>query len=77
MDKLVKWINKYMEFYPVKETEFICLWKLIYRQELYAYFSVLIHTGITIESSIKDYWGDLKLASTSYIVKNYISLKRF
>ena len=46
-------------------------------QELYTYFSVLIHIGITIESAIKDYWGDLELAGISYIIKNYISLMRF
>ena len=33
--------------------------------------------GITVESAIKDYWGDLEPAGAGYIVKNYISLVRF
>ena len=78
MDKLVEWTNKYIELYPAEEkAEFTYKWKPTDRQELYAYFSVLIYMGITIESSIKDYWGDLELASTGYIVKNYIDFIRF
>jgi hypothetical protein len=38
---------------------------------------VLIYIGITIESSIEDYWGDLELAGVGYVVKNYIGLVRF
>ena len=78
MDKLVEWINKYVELYPAEEeAEFAYKWKPIDRQELYAYFGVLIHMGITIESSIEDYWGNLELAGAGYIVKNYIGLVRF
>jgi Transposase IS4 len=44
---------------------------------LYAYFGVLIYMGITIESSIEDYWGDLEPAGAGHIVKNYIGLVRF
>ena len=44
---------------------------------MYAYFGVLIYIGITIESSIKDYWGNLELAGAGHIVKNYIGLVRF
>ena len=58
--------------------DYITIYNIIpNRQELYAYFKVLIYIGITIKSSIKDYWGDLKLFSIGYIVKNYISLIRF
>jgi len=78
MDKLAEWTNKYAELYPIEEdTEFVYRWKLIDRQELYAYFGVLIYMGITIESSIKDYWGNLELAGAGYVVKNYIGLVRF
>ena len=38
---------------------------------------MLIYIGITIESFIKDYWGNLELVNTGYIVKNYIGLIRF
>ena len=38
---------------------------------------MLIHIGITIESSIKDYWGNLESAGAGHIVKNYIGLIRF
>jgi len=55
MDKLAEWTNKYAELYPAEETEFTRKWKPTDRQELYAYFGVLIHIGITIESAIKDY----------------------
>jgi len=55
IDKLVEWTNKYAELYPVEEAKVAHLWKLIDRQELYAYFGILIYIGITIESSIKDY----------------------
>jgi hypothetical protein len=52
----MEWTNKHIEFYPLyKETEHVRLWQLIYKEELYAYFSVLIHIGITIELCIKDY----------------------
>lgn len=33
--------------------------------------------GITIESSIEDYWGDLEPAGAGHVVKNYIGLVRF
>ena len=78
MDELIEWINKYTELYPIeKEAEFTHKWKPTDRQELYTYFSMLIHMGITIESSIKDYWGNLELASAGHVVKNYIGLMRF
>jgi hypothetical protein len=77
MDKLIEWTNKYTELYPLEEAKYIRPWKPTDRQELYAYFSILIYIGITIESAIKDYWGDLEPASVGYVVKNYISLIRF
>jgi len=44
-----------VELYPLdKEVEYPRTW-----QELYAYFGVLIHIGITIEPAIKDYWKAL------------------
>jgi hypothetical protein len=74
IEKLMEWINKYAELYPVEEdAKFIRRWKPIDRQELYAYFSILIYIGITVESSIKDYWDNLELASVDYIVKNSVS----
>ena len=38
---------------------------------------MLIYMGITMESSIKDYWGNLEPAGVGYVVKNYIGLIRF
>ena len=56
MDKFVEWTNKYAELYPPdKEKEHPRAQQLIYKQELYAYFSVLIYIGITIELCIEDY----------------------
>jgi hypothetical protein len=40
--------------------------------ELYIYFGTLIYIGITAESSVEDYWGDLMENGASYIVKDYI-----
>jgi hypothetical protein len=77
MDKLTEWTNKYAELYPTEETKFARKWKPTDRQELYTYFGVLIYMGITIESAIEDYWGDLDSAGASHIVKNYIGLVRF
>ena len=73
INKLVEWTNKHIELYLLyKETEHVCPWQLIYKEELYAYFSVLIYMSITIESCIEDYWKDLDTHSTEYIVKKYI-----
>jgi len=73
MDKLVKWTNKHAEFYPLDEkTEHSRLWQPTCKQELYVYFGVLIHMGITIESCIEDYWKDLDIHGTKHIVKKYI-----
>ena len=77
MDKLAKWTNEYAELYPAEETQSARKWKPTDRQQLYAYFGVLIHIGITIESSIEDYWSDLESAGAEHVVKNYIGLVRF
>ena len=70
VDKLMEWTNKYTELYPLdKKMENPRVWQLICRQKLYAYLKVLIYIGITIEPAIKDYWKDLNIYSTKYIVK--------
>ena len=70
IDKFVEWTNKYTELYPLnEEIENPCIWQLIYRQELYTYFKVLIYIGLTIKPAIKDYWKDLNIYSTEYIIK--------
>ena len=78
MDKLIEQINKYAKLYSSdKKAEHLYLQQLIYKQELYAYFRVLIYIGITIESCIKDYQKDLDIYGTKYIVKKYITVSRF
>jgi len=78
MDKLIEWTNKHAELYPPnKEKEHLCVWQLTCKQELWAYFAVLIYMGITIESCIKDYWKSLDAHSCEHIIKKYIGLKRF
>lgn len=81
MDKLVQWINNFAEAYLTPEEKAPKgrprLWQPIFREELYAYFGVLIHMGISTESSIEDYWGSLETHGSEYIVKKYISLVRF
>ena len=78
MDKLIEQINKYAELYlSDKDNEHPRLWQLIYKQELYAYLTVQIYIGITIESCIKDYWKDLTTYSTKHIVKRYMEIIQF
>ena len=75
VDKLVEWINKHTELYPLdKEKENPRVWQPTCRQELYAYFGVLIYMGLTIEPAIKDYWKDLNTYGTEHIVKQYIGV---
>ena len=72
----MEWLNDYIEAYTPSDEDALmgraCLWQLISREELYAYFGVLIYIGITSESAIKDYWGSLDSDGCLYIVKNYI-----
>ena len=78
MDKLVEWTNEHAELYPPnEELEHPRAWQPTCKQELYAYFAVQIHMGITIESCIEDYWKDLTTHGSEHIVKKYIGLKRF
>jgi hypothetical protein len=70
MDKLVAWTNEYVELYPPdQEKEHPRAWQPTCKQELYAYFAILIYMGITIELSIKDYWSNLKAYGAEHIVK--------
>ena len=72
MDKLAEWTNKYAELHPSNdagEKLRACLWQLICKEELWAYFGVLIYIGLTQESSIEDYWGSLDTTGSEYIVK--------
>jgi len=78
MDKLVEWTNKYAELHPLNNADKRARpWQLICKEELWAYFSVLIHMGLIHESSIEDYWGSLDTTSLEHIVKKYISWTRF
>ena len=63
-------MNKHAELYLLnEETQYLRVWQPTCKQELYVYFAVLIYMGITIESSIKDYWKDLKTYGVEHIVK--------
>ena len=65
MDKLIEWTNKHAELYPPdEEKENPRVWQPTCRQELYAYFGVLIHIEITIEPAIKAFWKDLNTHSS-------------
>ena len=78
IDRLIEWTNKYIELYLLdKENKHLCLQQLIYKEELYAYFRVLIYIGITIKLCIKDYWKDLNTYSMEHIIKKYISVIHF
>ena len=74
----MEWTNKHAELYPShEETEHTRLWQPTCKEELYAYFGVLIYMGITIELCIEDYWKDLDTYGTEHIVKKYILIVRF
>jgi len=59
IDKLIEWTNAYADEQQSLEDEdelqTRCGWLPTSRKELYAYFGVLIHIGITIKLAIKDY----------------------
>ena len=76
MDKLAEWTNKHAELYPL-DTDQARAWQPTCKQELYAYFAVQIHMGITIESCIEDYWKDLNTHGTEHIIKKYMGVVRF
>ena len=42
-----------------REKEHLRAWQPKYKQELWAYFAVLTHINITVESCIEDYWKSL------------------
>jgi len=78
IDRLVKHTNKNAKLHPPPEDkDFPRRWKPTSRQELYAYLAVLIHIGLHIESSIKDYWHKDFSHGTMHILRNYISANRW
>ena len=81
IDKLIEQINAYIDKQQASKDKDALLiqykWILIFREELYIYFSILIYIGLTIELAIKDYQGDLDKDRYSYIVKKYILKDRF
>ena len=73
-------MNKYAELHPSNdagEQLRARLWQPTCKEELWAYFGVLIYMGLTHELSIEDYWGSLDMTGSEHIVKKYISWTRF
>jgi Transposase IS4 len=78
VDKLVEWTNKYAELHLSDGKRLQARrWQPTYREELWAYFGVLIHIGLTHESSIEDYWGSLDTTGSEHITKRYMGRVRF
>ena len=81
IDKLIEQTNAYTDEQQALEDEDAPptrrKWIPTFREELYTYFGVLIHIGLTAESAIKNYQGDLDEDGYSHIVKKYISKDRF
>ena len=47
VDKLAEWINKYAKLHPLDgERLWVRPWQPIYKEELWAYFGVLIYMGL-------------------------------
>ena len=80
LDQMAVWTNTYIEAHSVLEKD-APLGKQrsqlpTCRQELYAYFGVVIHMGITIELVVEDYWGPITKGA-AYKVTNYMLKNRF
>jgi hypothetical protein len=80
LDRMATWTNTYAEANPPLEEDAPegkpRPWLPTCRQELYAYFAVVIHMGITIEPAIEDYWGPLEKGAR-HKVGDYISKNRW
>jgi Transposase IS4 len=73
IDQLVEYTNRNAELHPASEDkEFARAWRPTSRQELYAYLAVLIHMGLHIERSIKDYWYKDFSYGLMHIIWKYI-----
>ena len=76
----MEWTNEYAETHPTPEDKALRgrprKWIPTSRRELYAYFGVVIHMGITIEPVVEDYWG-LIIKGAAHKVADYISKNRF
>ena len=59
MNKIVKWINKYIVTYFISKEKAPKgkprKWKLISKLKLYIYFKVIIYIKITIKPVVEDY----------------------
>ena len=77
----MQYINRNAELYQILEDKTLKgrprKWKPILRAELHIYLAVLIHIGLHVESSIKEYWHKDFSYSSIHIVRNFIKLKRF
>jgi len=81
VEKIVEWTNEYAELHQPAEEERPMgrerPWKPISREELYAYFAVVISIDITIEPAIKDSWGNLRTSGMDHKLSRYISKNQF
>ena len=77
---MAMWTNTYAEAHPVLEKDVPLgkqrSWLPTCRQELYAYFGVVIYMGIMIEPAVEDYWGPI-IKGAVYKVTNYMLKNRF
>jgi len=80
LDKMAGWINAFVEAHTVSEKDTPRgkqrPWLPTCRQELYAYFGVMIYIGITIELAVEDYWGPMERGA-AYKMGDYILKNRF
>jgi len=78
LDKLAEYTNRNAELHPPsKEKDFPRPWKPTSRLELHAYLAVLIHMGLHIEPSIKDYWHEDFGHGLMHILRKHIGLERW
>jgi hypothetical protein len=79
MEQLVDWTNKYAGQQREREEQSRRArpWQPTCKNELYGYLGILIHMGLTHESTIEDYWGSLETTGCEHIVKKHMSRNRF
>lgn len=77
MDNIVNWTNLYAEHNQPEGKGHPRPWRPTTREELYAYFGVVLYTGLVIEPRIEDYWGSLETHGVEHIIKKYISKTRY
>jgi hypothetical protein len=79
--KFVKWTNVFAEYHLTPEAKqpkhAARPWQPTNKEEVYIYLAAVIHMGITPETCVGDYWGNIDNHGVEHVIKQYITLNRF